>query len=436
MTTAPHRLSLLRLSNRLGLWRQGSHSRAGLVVVVMGVSLLTSLPLLALVKEALFSGQEQAAGLGPDGLAQIRGTLLLVLGEGILGAVMGTAIGWLTAVCRFPGRRWLRIAQLLPMAFPAYLLAASLIDWGSYRGLRIHGLGWAVVLLSLANYSYVFLLSTESFSVSGRRLLEASRSLGVGPWSSFFRIALPIALPSIGAGVALSAMEVVNELGAVRLLGVPSLSAGILDRWQLAGDPQGAVALSLVALAIVAVLIASERLLRQRSRRWNLEGSNGVEHAWHLHGWRAALAQLITAIPPLCALAIPTLWIQQGWEGLRGEPLTELLELSGRSLGLALAATGITCLGALLLAICRRWTPQSVVQQLTFLSGLGYAIPGSVLALGLMVIGGPAGLGPVLLLLWGYGDRFMAVSKQGLDAALERIPPALTKRQPAWAVPG
>ena len=338
MSTARDRLPLLPWRNRIDLWRDISRSRAGLVALVMGVSLLAILPLLALVKEVLLSGQEQAAGLGPDGLAQIRGTLLLVLGEGVLGAVVGTTIGWLTAVCRFPGRRWLRIAQLLPMAFPAYLLAASLIDWGSYRGLRIHGLGWAVVLLSLANYSYVFLLSTESFSVSGRRLLEASRSLGVGPWASFFRIALPIALPSIGAGVALSAMEVVNELGAVRLLGVPSLSAGILDRWQLAGDPQGAVALSLVALAIVAVLIASERLLRQRSRRWNLEGSNGGNHAWQLHGWRAALAQLITAIPPLCALAIPMLWIQQGWEGLHSEPLDELLQLSGRSLGLALAS--------------------------------------------------------------------------------------------------
>ena len=231
------------------------------MILASGFALL---PLLTLVKDVLINRGESRLELGFDGLRQVRGTLLLVAGEGLLGAVVGTAIGWLTAVCRFPGRRWLRIAQLVPMAFPAYLLAASLIDWGSYRGLRIHGIGWAIVLLTLANYSYVFLLSTESFSVSGRRLLEASRSLGVGPWRSFFRVALPIALPSIGAGIALSAMEVVNDLGAVRLLGVPSLSAGILDRWQVDGDPQGAALLSLVALGIVAVLIASERQLRQR----------------------------------------------------------------------------------------------------------------------------------------------------------------------------
>ncbi|WP_409996654.1 ABC transporter permease [Cyanobium sp. Alchichica 3B3-8F6] len=386
---------------------------------------LALLPLLTLLKDALIGGGDTPLELGFDGASQVKGTLLLVSGEGLLGAVLGTAIGWLTAVCRFPGRRWLRIAQLVPMAFPAYLLAASLIDWGSHRGMRIHGLGWAVVLLTLANYSYVFLLSTESFSVSGRRLLEASRSLGVGPWSSFFRVALPIALPSIGAGVALSAMEVVNELGAVRLLGVPSLSAGILDRWQVDGDPQGAALLSLVALGIVAVLIATERLLRQRSRRWNLEGSRGGGHVWPLTGWRSALAQLLCALPPLGAVAIPVLWIQEGWQGLEAESIAELGQLASRSLGLALLATAVTGLAALLLAISRRWSPQPLVRQLSFLAGLGYAIPGSVLALGLIILGGPLGFSPVLLLLWGYGDRFIAVSKQGLDAALERIPPSI-----------
>jgi iron(III) transport system permease protein len=392
------------------------------VLVACGLALL---PLLTLLKDALIGGGNGPLQLGFDGANQVRGTLLLVGGEGLLGAILGTAIGWLTAVCRFPGRRWLRMAQLVPMAFPAYLLAASLVDWGSHRGMRIHGLGWAIVLLTLANYSYVFLLSTESFSVSGRRLLEASRSLGVGPWSSFFRVALPIALPSIGAGVALSAMEVVNELGAVRLLGVPSLSAGILDRWQVDGDPQGAALLSLVALGIVAVLIATERLLRQRSRRWNLEGSRGGGHVWPLTGWRSALAQLLCALPPLGAVAIPVLWIQEGWQGLESESIAELGQLASRSLGLALLATAVTGLAALLLAISRRWSPQPLVRQMSFLAGLGYAIPGSVLALGLIILGGPLGFSPVLLLLWGYGDRFIAVSKQGLDAALERIPPSI-----------
>ncbi len=402
-----------------------NQGRLSLLAAVVVISLLSLLPLIALGWDALRGPSQEGLGLGIDGADQIRGTLLLVLGEGLLGASLGTATGWLCAVCRFPGRRLLRIAQLLPMAFPAYLQAASLIDWGSQRGLLIHGPLWAIALLTLANYSYVFLLSTESFSVSGRRLLEASRSLGVGPWRSFWRVALPIAMPSIGAGIALSAMEVVNELGAVRLLGVPSLSAGILDRWQVEGDPRGAALLSMIALAIVAVLVAAERQLRQRSRRWNLGGGTGQEAIWLLTGWRALLAILITALPPLLALAIPTLWILSGWQGIGPEAAADLVPLALRTLGLAFAATGVTVAAALLLAIVRRWSPQPLVRQLSFVAGLGYAIPGSVLALGLLILGGPLLLSPLLLLLWGYGDRFMAVSKQGMDAAFERIPPSI-----------
>jgi iron(III) transport system permease protein len=111
------------------------------------------------------------------------------------------------------------------------------------------GLGWGVVVvMALATYPYVFLLSTESFAMSGRRQLEACRSLGVGPWAAFRRVALPIAIPAIGAGVALMGMEIVNELGAVQLLGIPSLSAGILEAWQADGNPTGAISLALITL--------------------------------------------------------------------------------------------------------------------------------------------------------------------------------------------
>ena len=398
--------------------------RRGLLVVALAVALLALLPVLVLLGYAA-QGRGAGLGLGPNGLEQLLSTLALVLGVGLAGAALGTANGWLCASCCFAGRRWLRIAQLLPLATPAYLLAATLIDLGSRWDHPIGGRGWAIAVLTLRTYSYVFLLATESFGASGRRLLEASLSLGVGPWGSFRRVALPMALPAIGAGIALSAMEVVNDLGAVELLGVPTLSGGILQRWQSEGDPQGAVGLALVALAIVSLLVAAEQQLRQRSRRWSLSAGGARSQGWPLQGWRALAAQLLTALPPLLSLGLPLLWAGLSWQQLQGEATAELVGLSLRSLGLGLGAALITAAMALVLTLAHRWIPLAAVQRLSFVAGMGYALPGAVLALALLLLGGPLQLGPLLLLVWGYGDRFLAVSKQGLDAALERIPPSL-----------
>ena len=399
-------------------------SRTLLAALVLLLSGLALLPLLALL---LFALQEQGStlSLGPAGLEQLLSTVGLVLVVGMGGAILGTANGWLTASCEFSGRRWLRIAQLIPLTSPAYLLAATAIDLASRSGWRLHGFGWAALVLTLSTYSYVFLLSTESFAVAGRRQLEACRSLGVGPWGSFARVALPMALPAIGAGIALSGMEVVNELGAVELFGVPTLSTGILQRWQNDGDPRSAVALALVALLIVTLLVAAERQLRRRSRRWSLGSAADPSQRWPLHGWRRTLAQLITLLPPLLSLGVPLLWATQSLDQLPLEQGGDLLHLGLRSLSLGLLAAGLTLVAGLGLALARRWLPTPVLQRLSFLAGMGYAIPGAVLALALMVLGGPWQLSPLLLLVWGYSDRFLAVSKQGLDAAFERLPPSL-----------
>ena len=394
----------------------------------LGVLLLCALaltPVLGLGWFALGGGAGMALDLGLDGSAQVSNTVGLVALVGLFTAVLGSATGWLTARCDFPGRRWLRIAQLLPLATPSYLLAATWIDLGSRYGVRVHGFGPTVLVMVLSTYSYVFLLATESFSVSGRRQLEACRSLGVGPWGSFQRVALPMALPAIGAGVALAGMEVVNELGAVQLLGVPTLSSGILMRWQQDGDPQGAVALALVALVIVALLVGGERSLRRRSRCWNLGRDGDVETQWPLRGLRRWGSWLVCGLPPVISLGIPLLWAGLSWDQIRTENSGELLALGSRSFGLALLAALLTLAAGLALAIAKRWIPNGLLQRLTFVSGLGYAIPGTVLALALMLIGGPLALAPLLLLVWGYSDRFLAVSKGGLDAALERIPPSV-----------
>jgi iron(III) transport system permease protein len=398
-----------------------------LALLILVLVALAAAPLVALFLFA-FPGLAPRGvfDLGPGGWSAVAHTLALVSGVGVVVALWGTANGWLTATCAFPGRRWLRLAQVLPLATPAYLLAAIAMDLGSRLGWTIHGLGWAILSLSLSTYSYVFLLASESFAALGRRPLEAALSLGVGPWGGFFRVALPLAVPAIGAGVALSGMEVVNELGAVELLGVPTLSSAILQRWQVDGEPRAAAGLALLALLIVAVLVAAERHFRRRGRRWNAGG--GLEDrapAHALRGWRALAAQGLALLPPLLTLGLPLLWLLLSWDQIPSQDPLELLTLASRTLGLALAAAALTLVFALVLAIARRWLPHGPWPPLALLAGMGYAVPGAVLALGLMILGGGGLLAPVALLLWGYGDRFLAVAKQGLDAALERLPPSL-----------
>ena len=207
--------------------RPWAPARPGLSLLLTITAGLNLLPFAALLAFSL-QGGNGVLGIGNDGLTQLSNTVLLVLLVGIGVACLGTAIGWLTACCNFAGKRWLTLAQLLPLATPAYLQAAVLTDLGAREGVQIHGLGWCVAVLTLANVPYVVLLARDNFRLSGRRQLEASRSLGLGAWKSFFRVSLPLAIPAITAGVALAGMEVVNEYGAVELLALPTLST---DYW-------------------------------------------------------------------------------------------------------------------------------------------------------------------------------------------------------------
>lgn len=381
-------------------------------------------------------GMLAGLGLGSGGGEALAHTAALVLLVGLGGALLGTATGWLTSACSFPGRRWLRIAQLLPLAAPPYLLAATLIDGGSRFGLRPHGDPWAAAVLVLGTYSYVFLLATESFSAGGQRQLEACRSLGVGPWGSFRRVALPMAAPAIGAGVALSGMEVVNELGAVELLGVPTLSGTILQRWQSDGDPHGAVGLALITLALVSLLVASERQLRRRSRRWLTGGDSEAAMPWSLSGWRALLAQLITLVPPALSLGLPLAWMLVSHDQLQAADAADLAALGLRSFSLALAAALLTVAAGLVLALGRRWFAAPWLGRLAFLAGMGYAVPGAVLALALLLLGAPWGWLPCCCCCGAIPTASSPWPARASTPRLSGCPPASMRPPRAWAAAG
>ena len=407
-------------------YRRLISGRSLLALLAISICLVALCPLIGLLIEGVNGIRDGSIELGIDGAKQVLGTLKLVIYTGLISGIIGTSNGWLLANCRFPGRRMLRVSQLIPLAIPAYLLSATLIDLGSINAIRIYGMLWGVLVMSLTTYPYVFLLSTESFSKCGRRQLEACRSLGIGPWESFRRIALPIALPAIGAGIALTGMEVINELGAVQLLNIPSISAGIVENWVANGNPTGAIALAIIGLGIVMSLVAYERHLRSRSRRWTEGVAGGEAPEWELKGIRAFCAQLFGFIPPAITLGTPVIWAIVNSDQFNKGINLELIFLSIRSLGLALATSFLAVVCALILAIAKRWNASNWMKTMTFIAGLGYAVPGAVIALGLFSFGGPPWkFAPLILLLWGYSDRFLAVAKGGLDAALERISPTL-----------
>ncbi|WP_420063617.1 ABC transporter permease [Prochlorococcus marinus] len=401
-----------------------NNSRHILKFLVILLTFFILWPLFTLVREGLYGIQKGSIYLTINNINEIKGTVLLLILSLTLGGFLGVANGWILANCHFKGRKVLRVCQLIPFATPAYLLAATFIDLGSINSIRITGMLWGVVIMAFTTYPYVFLLSSESFEKGGRKQIEACRTLGIGPWKSFFRISLPIAIPSITAGLALMAMEIINELGAVQLLNIPSISAGILESWVEEGEPSGAIALALFALILVFLLVAIERKSRERSKRWTDGISSGGSPKWELKGINLFFAQVITITPPILTLGIPITWAIINIDQMNQGFNTDLIGLTIRSFGLALVVSLITIFISLVLSISKRWQNHQWLNIFTFLSSIGYAIPGSVLALALLSFKGSIWQINILsLLIWGYTIRFLAVSKGALDAGLERVSP-------------
>ena len=175
----------------------------------------------------------------------------------------------------------------------------------------------------------------------------------------------------------------------------------------------------------MAVLVAAEQWQRRKSRRWDMGGPTDPSDRWRLKGWRALLAQGICTFPPLISVGLPLFWLVNSLDQLRNESFGELLELSSHSLMLAVIGAGLASAMALILAIGKRWINPGPLRQAMFTASLGYAVPGTVLAVALLLLLSPLGIPPLILLVFGYGNRFIAVAKGGLDAGLERLAPSV-----------
>ncbi|GMR20114.1 MAG: iron ABC transporter permease [Gammaproteobacteria bacterium] len=390
----------------------------------------------------------------------VRNTLVLVLGvcAGVL--LLGVGLAWLTAMCEFPGRKIFEWALMLPLAVPAYVLAFVLVGLLDFSGpvasawREVFGRQawfpevrstWGVItVMVLAFYPYVYMLARTAFQNQGRSLLDSGRVLGLGPWSAFFHVALPMARPAIAAGAALAVMEALADFGAVSVFNYDTFTTAIYKSWLGLFNLNAAAQLASLLLLFVLVAVFSERRLRKRARfDAQHKGAHkdrfclGKGHAWMATG----VASLVLAIAFIIPVGQLIVWA--------ASVIVE--DLDARYLGfffntifLGASSALLVALGALVLAYSYRLRPDMLTKVAVRISTVGYALPGSVLAVGIMLsivwldeqlilaVQSLFGVeiqqilaGTVLVLILAYIVRFLAVAYGPVDAAFERIRPSI-----------
>lgn len=437
-------------------------SVAPLVFLPLGLALL---PLIALAYIAV-SGSDGVWShllryVLPATAFQTTALLLLVaFGTAILGA----STAWLTTLCQFPGHRIFTWALMLPLAIPTYIAAYShveLFDFsGPFQGLvralggyqsgrdywfpDIRSLGGAGFIFSMVLYPYVYLTARLTFSMQGASALDVSRSLGANPWRMFWRIGLPLARPAIAAGVALALMETLNDIGAVEYLGVKTITFAIFDTWLNRDSLSGAVQLALLALVIVAGLVWVER--RAQGKRSYATGNRERPPArLELTRPNQVLAFVACLLPILLGFGVP-LYIL-GRYALRrleqiGDP--QLLSATGNSLLISFITATLAVGIAFCILLVARLSENKKLATFGRLTTLGYAIPGTVLAIGLLMplagfdnfldskmrdwFGISTGLflsGSLAIVVYACTLRFIAIGWGALETGLGRISPQI-----------
>ncbi|MEE2777847.1 MAG: iron ABC transporter permease [Acidobacteriota bacterium] len=394
----------------------------------------------------------------------IRNTVLLALGVAVGTFVLGVGSAWLVTMCRFPGQRVLWWALLLPLAIPAYLSAYAYSDLLQFSGpvqtgLRdafgwiradywfpqVRSLGGAIAILSFGLYPYVYLASRSAFLEQSMCALEVGRTLGGGPWNGFRRIALPLARPSIVAGLSLALMETLAEFGAVDYLAVDTFATGIFRTWMTRGSLTAAAQLSACLLGLVGILILIERSARRRARFFSATHRHRALATVRLRGVRGAVAAMACALPVVLGFAVPVLrFIDLSATGGDRRAGELFVELARNSMLVGLTAAALAAALALVVAYAGRLDPSPASRFTGWLAGLGYAIPGGVIAIGVLApltwldhrlndwgqaaFDFAPGLilsGSVVAVLLGYQTRFLALALSLIEAGLGRIRPSI-----------
>ena len=432
---------------------------------IVVTALILSLPILTIAFSVFEPPGENWQHLKDTVLPEYLGnSMLLTFGVGSVTLLIGVSTAWLTAMCRFPGKNLFVWLLLLPMAMPAYIVAYTytgmldfagpvqtiIRDWTGWRYQdyyfpQIRSMAGAITMLSLVLYPYVYLLGRSTFLEQSAGVMEVSRTLDCGPWTVFYRVALPLARPAVVAGLSLALMETLADYGTVAYFGLGVFTTGIFRTWFGLGDYTSAAKLASLLLLFVFVLIIMERVSRNKAQYHNSSGKLTHFSEYRLQGLKAWGAFATCAIPVFLGFFLPasqlSLWALETWSEMVDDRFFELIR---NSFLLGLVAALISVVLALFLGYGKRILPGKTTIASIRTASIGYAIPGTVIAVGVIIpfswidgriddfmqssFGISSGLifsGTIVAVMFAYVVRFLAISLQTVESGLDKIKPSM-----------
>ena len=395
----------------------------------------------------------------------LSNTLILTIGTGALAAAVGTGAAWLVTMYRFPLSGLVEWLLLLPLAIPAYVGAYALVDFLEYSGpvqteLR-NVFGWAnprdywfpeirsrwaaVVVLAAALYPYVYMLARAAFREQSGGTYEVARALGAGPLALFARVGLPLARPAVAAGTAIVMMETVNDFGVVDFFAVQTLTTGIFSVWLESGNAGGAAQIACVILAVILALVTLEKSGRRKLLFHAAARHRRPLTQVELPFWAGCLATGLCLVPfavgfvlPVTVISVQTVLSPEAWVS------AGLVRAFTNTLWVGAVAASLTVLAALFMVYGVRLSGSRMAELLLPLTTIGYAAPGAVLAVGILIpvaaldqrvadlVVGLTGYEPGLILtgsaatiILAYCVRFFAIAQGAADSAFGRVSPSL-----------
>jgi len=436
----------------------------GFSIVSVGIAVLMLLPVIAVVHLAFNADQTIWIHLKDTVLSDyVTNSFLLVLGVGFGVLALGVPAAWFTSVCDFPGQRVFAWALLLPLAFPAYIVAytyTGLLDYagpvqtlvreitglgyGEYWFFEVRSLPGAIGMLTLVLYPYVYLLSRAAFLEQSVSILEVSRTLGHSVSWSFFRLAVPLSRPAIATGLSLALMETLADYGTVQYFGISTFTTGIFRTFYGFGDVAAAAQLASVLLLFVVALIISERYSRREARYYAKGTSSSGAGKIKLTGVQAVWAWIGCMIPLTFGFLIP-LVVLSYWSFFEAKWADSgFLLLVWHSFYLASITAVVAVILALVLSYADRLQTSKWIGTVISSAGFGYAVPGTIVAVGVLIplvwldhqiisamqylFSIDTGLllsGTLVALIFSYTVRFLAVSLGTVKSGLDKISPSI-----------